>query len=152
MAKLANRDQRIVTGVTKPRSGYSRIVSMAQTLPQPANLQYCFTEALGQRLWLLGIDVWIFGKPASVNDSWWFIIRRGFQMPTATAQIWDWENVLPLLAPTGSWSWHGYTTPYHMHWSMHKLFEGQSQRFGAAINITTPITSYFEASFEISEG
>ncbi|GAH72943.1 unnamed protein product [marine sediment metagenome] len=130
----------------------SRVVSMAQTLPQPANKAYCHTESLAQNLWLIGIDVWIFGKPVDPNDSWWFTLRRGFALPTDIAEVWTWENILPLLGVTGSWSWHGYGCPYHMHWDMMRLYKGQSQRFGAAINITGPTVSYFQASFEISEG
>ena len=152
MAKLATRDRRLVKSVTNPMAVSSNVVSMAQSFPQPANLAFCYTRALGQKLWLLGIDVWIFGRPVDPDDSWWFGIRRGFNLPTATAEVTYWENVLPLLAPTGSWTWHGYGTPYHMHWDMRKFYEGQSQRFGACINITGPIVSYFQASFEISEG
>lgn len=152
MAKLLSKQQFIQAGVTTPTSVYSRVVSMAQVLPQPANLMYCFTEALGQQLWLLGIDVWIFGKPVDPGDSWWFYLRRGISRPTATADLYEWEIVLPLLSPTGQWSWHGYGTPYHMHWDMKKLYVGQSQRFAAYFNITGPIVSYFQASFEISEG
>ncbi|GAH82873.1 unnamed protein product [marine sediment metagenome] len=152
MAKLLNKEQRIQAGVKNPTSIYSRVVSMAQVLPQPAGQQFCFTEALSQHLWLLGIDVWIFGKPVDPGDSWWFILRRGLDRPTDSLNIWTWTDILPLLSPTGLWSWHGYGTPYHMHWDMRKLYEGQSQRFAAAFNIDGPIVSYFQVSFEISEG
>jgi len=152
MAKLLSKQQRIQAGVTAPQSVYSTVVNMAQVLPQPANLAFCFTRALGQRLWLLDIDVWIFGKPVDPGDSWWFYLRRGFQRPGDIAEVAQWENILPLQSPTGLWSWHGYGTPAHMHWEMQTLYTGQSQRFAAGFNVTGPIVSYFQASFHISEG
>jgi len=136
----------------RPVERESRVVSMFKSLPVPANLQFCFTEVLAQRLMLLAIDVWVFGKPSGPNDSWWFSVRRGFSLPTDIAQVWQWEDVLPFQTPVGRGWPHGYSTPYHMHWDMRKLFEGQAQRFAAAINIVGPIVSYFEASLHIAEG
>lgn len=152
MAKLIVPRGPLGLAAKRPVEPESRVVSMFQTMPQPANLQFCYTGVLAQRLWLLGIDAWIFGKPSDPNDSWWFSLRRGFDLPTDIAQVWRWENILPFQGHFGIGYPHGYSTPYHMHWSMKRLFEGQSQRFAAALNIVGPVVSYLEVSFEISEG
>lgn len=152
MAKLANKSQRIVTGVMSPQATYSRVVSMAQVLPQPPGDMFCYTEALAQHLWLIGVDVWLVGQGDPQAARWSFTLRRGLTVPPNSLVVRNWEYVLPLLSPSGLWSWHGESTPFHMHWDMMKLFEGQSQRFAAAFNITGPVVSYLQVSFEISEG
>lgn len=138
--------------VGRPARLESRLVGMAQSLPKPVLQMYCYTEALAQRLWLLGVDVWLMGSGDPQTASWWFTLHRGFERPGDSAGCMQWERLFPLKSPTGIWSWHGYALPEHFHWDLSRLYEGQSQRFAARFNIVGPVVSYLQVTFQIAEG
>lgn len=152
MAKLLLRDQQLIAGVMYPRGVYSRQVCAGQSLPQPPGQQFCFTPTLAQNLWLLAVDVFLVGVGDPQSAAWWFTLRRGFTLPGTSAEVWLWEDILPVNSPVGLWSWHGYALPQHLHWDMNRLFTGQAQRFAVIFNIVGPLISYIQVSFEVSEG
>ena len=152
MPYLTTKNQQIKTGVMYPRGVYSRIVSCSHYDPVPPAQSFAYTETLAQKLWLLGVDVWLSTNPPFPTHSYTFSLWRLTTIPASLAAMYNNENILPVRAVNGTWYWHAYGPDAHFHWSMNKLYEGQGQRFGCVMTGAGGIIAQIHASFEISEG
>lgn len=135
-----------------PMPAYSRVVTIEHVDPSPPGQDYAVTPVLGEKLWLLSVDVWITGSGVPVATSWWFDLRRGFEVPKTTLQIQQWEYLLPVKSTVGIWIFNGYGNPVHRHWDMNILYQSPQQRFAIIGHMVGPEISRFTASFRITEG
>lgn len=152
MAKVVNRSQQVVTAGLRPESAYSRIVTIEHVHPQPPGQDFAVTAVLANVLRLLSVDVWMTGSGLPVATTWWFDLRRGFQLPTRTLQIQQWDYLLPVRSTVGLWIFNGYGNPVHRHWDMNVVYKGASQRFAIIGSMAGPALARVTASFRISEG
>lgn len=152
MARLYSKSQSIRSTVSNPMASYSRIVSCSHYHPKPPGQDFAYTEALGQNLWLLGVDVWLTTITPEANHQFTFSVWHVTQKPTTVLQVYANENVLPVQSTTGIWYWHSTGPDAHFHWSMQKLYKGVGQRFGAVLTGAGAVLSQIHASFEIAEG
>jgi hypothetical protein len=154
VAKLTTKNQRIVTGVTYPKSGYSRVVSCVAYVDETSTHARGYTLPIGIRVWLLSVDVWFSPAGEVPGRRIETRILTGAGEPAGPGQILSWDNVLPLNFPDGPdkpWVQEGLLE--HMSWNMCQLFEGKERRFGIWIKMS-PMEQVLNvyASFQISEG
>jgi len=152
VAKIFTPNQRILAGVTHPESSYSRVVSCSHYDPAPPAQQFAYTAALGQSIWLLGVDVWLDTNPHFANHVFTFSVWRLMAEPQTLLDMYAAENVIPLRGATGSWYWHKYGPEGHFHWDMEHLYTGQGQRFGVVLTGAGAVIAQIQASFKITEG
>ena len=151
MPVLVNKPQSIRVGVRNPMSEYSRVVSCSHYDPAPPDQSFAYTEGLSQKLWLLGVDVWLDTNPPFATHVFTFSVWRMLLKPAALADMYAAENILPLRSPVGWWYWHAYGPERHFHWNMKRLYEGAAQRFGVVLTGAGAVIAQIHASFEISE-
>ncbi len=152
VAKLTTTNQRIITGVTNPTSGYSRVVSCSYSIPAGGGNIWSYTERTGQDLWLKGIDLWFTLQPGGELTAISFNIFTGFNEPSAFADMQTWRNLLPNYSRGQLSPWLVDSENQHYHWSMMIRLTGIGRRFGFTLIGSNTKPGYVAASFEISEG
>lgn len=155
MAKfVVARNQQEEMARRHPKPVYSRRVCLdlkADKGSGQADMQV--TPPLGNRLWLLSIDIWFMNYTIDVVTQGWIVISTGGgKKPTAQDVVYNWDNLLPVIGTKKPWfQWFGIRG--ERHYSMMRFFEGTERRFGAYIeNKQNNIDWYAHVSFEISEG
>ncbi len=113
-----------------------------------------FTPPVGQRLWLLGVDVWVNPESAAPAEYMSLLILSGLGEPALPGEILTWQNILPCHWPDGSVAtWSLYHGRDHLSWKMNQYFEGEQRRFGFWASTSDPATyQEVRVSFQISEG
>lgn len=153
MAELVNKDQTIRVGVTAPKSVYSRVISCVAFIKGGANNAYGYTQALSSKLWLMNVKVWFTPREWADADTIEWLVLRGTGVPKSADDIRSWERFLTLqwLDKTDQ-RFSEYVSFGPHEFSMNRIFEGESQRFGVWVE-GSPLVSVLQmyASFEISE-
>lgn len=152
MTEIITRGRRLVTAAKNPKSDYSRVVSCGTFLPVAAAYNFGFTAALGQVVWLLGIDIWISCRTVADVHNTIFDVTVGTVEPTTWQQVRDWEKLVPIVTRAGFPFHETYNPTAQYHWSMRRLLEGKPWRFGVWGMTSSGTGGIIEASFEISEG
>ena len=152
--QVVNRSQQVVTAGLSPKAEYSRVVSVAVDLDDDDLFRWAVTPKLGNKIWLLKVDVWVF--PYVINEGMrvLFEIRQGDGEPTTENIFNSWENILPLYNEDMKMvEWKIYDGQSHRQWTMKRRFIGKSIRFGVkASRSINAGHSKIWVSFEISEG
>jgi len=137
-----------------PKPAYSRVINL--TLQVAAGLgsdDFEVSPPIGNRVWLLGLDLFILNTDVDVLRSGLIYMRTGTD-PEANAEMiataWD-----PIIrnygGPKRGFYYSGIRD--HFHWDMMKFYEGSGRRFGAvAENLQVDVGMRIWISFEISEG
>lgn len=136
-----------------PKPAYSRIVSCRVIVAQGVGPKFRVTRVLGDRLWLLGVRVWLVPKAVDPTLYTDFKIITGSVKPANLTEAFNMENVIPLYG-TGDQErlWAAYDGRDYFEWTMMRFFEGMPRVFGIyAIRLGTG-TDVLRVSFEISEG
>lgn len=153
MAKLFNREQRIQVGVKNPVSAYSRVVIVQLIVAAGVgNDDWGVTPPLGNRVRLLGVDCWI--QPTSQGQflQAFLKVRAGtgtrFDALTVSQQ---WTPVMDvsMITKVGMMI---FCCELHLHFSMSKLYVGESQRFGLYSQSNSNTQYSILGAFEIAEG
>ncbi len=152
MAKIITGDQRLVTGAKNPKAVYSRVVSVLVDFEEPVREGFEITAGLGNRLWLLGVDVWVECRQDIVLPNYCWAVYFGSGVPADIAALRNWNQILPIKWQDSFVVWRTYQQEKHWHFDMTRLFEGNALRFGAYGEGTGAKIGHFEFAFEISEG
>lgn len=154
MVTTVNRRQPVVTAGLNPKAAYSRVISVNFEVPADGVWYFAATPGVGQRFWLLEVQVWCFPRPHGPAQSMAFEVRTGQAMPPVGGDIEEWDNVLPLYMPAGGMSpWSFDVGRDYFSWRMKRLYTAVPRRLGIrARKSVGHDDSGIYASFEISEG
>ena len=137
-----------------PKLAYSRVINL--TLQIPAGLgkaDFAVSPPVGNRVWLLGVDLFIMNMDVDVVCSGFIYISTGTDKKVTApivAEKWD-QIIRNHGGPKPGFYYSGIRDKFH--WNMMKLYEGSERRFGAVAENLTAIKGWRAwVSFEISEG
>ncbi len=153
-AKLTTKNQRIATGVTYPKSGYSRVISCAAYVDEVSTHARGYTVPVGVNVWLLGVDVWFSPAGEVPGRRVELRVMTGLGEPIAGVMVANWDEILPVNFAEGMnkpWVQEGLLE--HMSWQMNQLFAGKARKFGIWVKMSPreQVLNVY-ASFLISEG
>jgi len=137
-----------------PKPVYSRVINL--TLQIPAGLgqdDFAVSPPIGNRIWLLGVDLIILNRDVDVVCSGFIYISTGTdKRVTAPMIATKWDPIIRNYGgPKPGFYYSGIRDKFH--WDMMKFYEGSGRRFGAVAENLTDIKSWRAwVSFEISEG
>ncbi|MBA7607504.1 hypothetical protein ES703_14663 [subsurface metagenome] len=151
MAKIVSTNQSIVTGVTHPKSVYSRRVGCWVTCPGGAARNYGFTPSIGENCWLLGVDLWGQIVLPTLTPHWQVALRTSTGHPKSIeqARACDFIEALNIWGSGGYWT--SRCSDYHFHWDMCVAYTGGARRFGIDVINASADIGDFQASFHITE-
>lgn len=153
MPTVANRMQPVYVPGLAPMAAYSRAVSLNMEVSEAGGLAYAYSQTLGTRFWLLGIQAWVSSKVPNNNRSTWLSFRIGSGVPTDATQMALWDELVSLAAqPAPKAYWDFYDGDTEKSWGLSKRFEGESRRFGIIGGRTGAAVDIVQVSFIISEG
>lgn len=155
MAKIiVARGQQEAVRREYPKPAYSRVINL--TLQIPAGLgqsDFAVSPPIGNRVWLLGVDLIILNMDVDVVCSGFIYISTGTDKRITEPLVAEqWEPVIRNYGgPKPGFYYSGIRDQFH--WSMMKFYEGSGRRFGALAENLTDIKGWRAwISFEISEG
>lgn len=153
MAKLVSTDQRIVTGVTYPKSVYSRVTGFwTGALPVLNDEGQESTYPLGQHIWLLSVHLSFWADVIGTQCSAFWFLSTGTKKPDDAAEVLGvWEPIIPCSSGVKPYfRWDGDAMDFS--WTMSRYYEGPGRRFGLWFQNITAQRWWVQATFEISEG
>jgi len=155
MAKIVvERNQQAEVRRRYPKPAYSRVINL--TLQVPAGLgesDFAVSPPVGNRIWLLGVDLFILNMDVDIVCSGFIYISTGTDKRVTEPMIADqWDPVIRNYGgPKPGFYYSGIRDQFH--WNMMKFYEGSGRRFGAVAENLTDIKGWRAwVSFEISEG
>lgn len=155
MAKvIVARNQQDEVRRLHPKPAYSRVINLTLQIAAGAgNDDFAVSPPIGNRVWLLGVDLTILNMHVDVVCSGFIYISTGTETKVNAERIvsqWD-PIVRNYGGPKRGFYFSGIRE--HYHWNMMKFYEGSGRSFGAvAENLTDVIGWRAWVSFEISEG
>lgn len=152
MAKLVNTNQGIITGVTHPAAGYSRLLACLARPLMVDTTFYAFTGPSGDCKWLRNIWVHVDAAAGAFVADVDVSLRFGTAKPTSYADMQSWEELMPIYRTGRLASLRTHHESKVWSFSLLRLFEDPAIRFGFSGGsvITKPLEVM--AVFEISEG
>jgi len=154
MAKIVvERNQQAEVRRRYPKPAYSRVINL--TLQVPAGLgesDFAVSPPVGNRIWLLGVDLFILNMDVDIVCSGFIYISTGTDKRVTEPMIADqWDPVIRNYGgPKPGFYYSGIRDQFH--WNMMKFYEGSGRRFGAVAENLTDIKGWRAwVSFEISE-
>lgn len=155
MAKIVvPRSQQQEMALAHPKPYYSRQVGIELIVPAGVGAEgWNFTPALGENLWLLGVDFWAFGVDAGETLGGFISIGAGIKKPSSGGDIaLKWEPVMKYMGIKPMMYWWSIEQG-HFHWDIMKFYEGQPRMLGCSIqNFSATVGWFAWCFFEISEG
>lgn len=155
MAKIVvPRDQQAEVRRLHPKPAYSRVINL--TLQVAAGIgsdDFQVSPPIGNRVWLLGVDLFVLNMDVDVVCSGFFYISTGKEEKvTGEVIAVKWEPIIRNYGgPKAALYYSGVRD--HFHWDMMKFYQGSGRRFGALAENLTEIKGFRAwISFEISEG
>ena len=155
MARIVvERGQQEAVRRAYPKPAYSRWVNL--TLQVAAGLgeeDFAVTPPLGNRIWLLGVKMWVFVPGIGNCASGFTYIRTGTDPRATAGQVaTQWEPIIRNYGgPKPGFYWSCEQAEFE--WDMEVLYLGTGRRFGAVSESLTEAQSYrIWVSFKISEG
>lgn len=140
-------------GSDKPVERESRVIILQLLIKAGAgNSDYAITPPLGNRVRLLGVDVWF--QPTSQGG----FIKAYLKVTTGTgtglsADIvgWRWPSVMDttMIMKVGMLI---FCCDLHLHFNMNKLYIGESQKFGIWSESNANVQYSILAAFLVAEG
>ena len=137
-----------------PASPQRRVIALELHAPAGmGNSDYCFTPQLGNRLWLYGVDFWVYcGEHPSVVGGFFYLMYGSGEPVRGEDISVRWTPIIPLscgLKPGFRWF---HCDEFHRHFSMVKLFTTNELRFGVTVENGFPKAWECTVAFEIAEG
>lgn len=148
------RNQQAEVARLHPKPVYSRVINL--TLQVPAGLgqeDFAVSPPIGNRVWLLGVDLFILNMDVDVVCSGFIYISTGTDKKVTAPMIAEqWDSIIRNYGgPKPAFYYSGIRD--HFHWDMMRFYEGTGRRFGAVAQNLTDIKGWRAwISFEISEG
>lgn len=137
-----------------PKPAYSRVINL--TVQIPAGLgadDSAVSPPIGNRVWLLGVDLFVMSLEVDIVGSGFIYISTGTEQKVTKEFIaTKWDPVIRNYGgPKPGFYYSG--TRGKFHWDMMRFFEGSGRRFGVlAQNLTDIVGWRAWVSFQISEG
>ncbi len=155
MAKIVvARNQQAEVARLHPKPAYSRVINL--TLQVPAGIgeeDYAVSPPIGNRVWLLGVDLVILNMDVDVVCSAFVNISTGTDQKVDGEKIaTEWDPIIRNYGgPKPGFYYSGIRDKFH--WDMMRFYQGSGRRFGAVAESLTDIKGFrVWVSFEISEG
>ena len=155
MAKIVvPRDQQEEMRRRYPKPAYSRvIVQDLNLLAAGGGYDYLISGPVGDRVWLLSVDVWF--QPISIGGfiSLWFQIKTGQTDKASLSDVvFAWESVIDVPDHVDNHIYK-YGDLEHRRFDMMKFYKGKGRRF-AAVGQTfgASVECYISVAYQISEG
>jgi len=137
MAKtIVPRNQQMAVAQAHPKPYYSRTVLMRMKLERVGDMRAGgITPPLGNRLWLLGVDVWFMSTVDNGFMSLQLDLKVGTTEETDLLVIRDkWEPVMrSSYGPADTILVYGRSI--HLHFDMMRFFEAEAKRFAMVCSI-----------------
>ncbi|MBA7694205.1 hypothetical protein ES703_102812 [subsurface metagenome] len=153
MVHLANKAQPVRVGVVYPRGVYSRVILVQLIVASGiGNYDFAVTPPLGNRVWLLGVDIW--HQPTTQGG----FVKSYLKITTGSGETFtrymvsmDWASVMDttMLMKVGMLI---FCCDLHLHFTMNKLYSGESQRFGIYSESNSNQQYSIIGAFHVSEG
>ncbi len=153
MAKLVSTDQRIVTGVTYPKSVYSRVLCVHCIVPAGMGESVVdVTPVVGNNVYLLGVDLWAYRRAVADWVGGFIWVRSGSEAnPSVSEVVSQWQQIIDMSA-VGKQAiyWNGED----QHWGFRfcRLYGEAERRFAVAVQNGYAVAWDLFAAFTISEG
>lgn len=155
MAKIVvPRDQQAEVRRLYPKPAYSRVINLTLQVAAGAGADdYAVSPPIGNRVWLLGVDLFLMSLDVDVVFSGFIYISTGKDKRASGEMIaTQWEPIIRNYGGPKECLYFS-TLGAHYHWNMMKFYEGAGRRFGVAgENLTDIIGWRAWVSLEISEG
>lgn len=155
MAKIVvQRNQQEESRRLNPKPAYSRVINLEVLVSDGLGGEgFNYTPPLGNRLWLLSVDLWFMNPTLDVQIGGFIYLRTGKAKPASAGDLaMKWDSVID--DSTGikpGMYWTGLNQ--HLRWDMMKFYEGSGRRFGVMIeNFNVDQKWLCWASFQVSEG
>lgn len=155
MAKIVvRRDQQAEHRRRYPKPAYSRWINLTlQVAKGLGEEDLAITPPIGNRVWLLGVKMWVMVPGVGVCGSGFTYIRTGNDPGANASQVvTQWEPVIRNYGgPKPGFYWSCEDAAFD--WDMEMLYLGAGRRFGVvAENLSATQNFRIWVSFKISEG
>jgi len=155
MAKvIVRRDQQAEIRRRYPKPAYSRWINLTlQVAKGLGEEDFAVTPPIGNRVWLLGVKMWVMVPGVGVCGSGFTYIRTGTDPRASASDVaTKWDPVIRNYGgPKPGFYWSCEFAAFD--WDMEMLYLGQGRRFGAvAENLSATQNFRIWVSFKISEG
>jgi len=155
MAKIiVGRDQQAETRRRYPKPAYSRVI--VQDLYCDASgtgTDFEISAPVGNRLWLLSVDVWIQAVTIGGLVNMWFQLKTGHAGVASILDVtFEWESVIDVAKHVDNHIYH-WGASGHRRFDMMKFYEGQGRHF-ASVGQTFGASGdcAMSVAYQISEG
>lgn len=135
-----------------PKPYYSRVVPLMVVAAGGVAESFSYSQAFGQDLWLLGIDVVIQIEPGGALEQCYFDLYRGTEPPKTQQDVENWEKIIDFPKIPGTSGMVARGVHRQFSWEMMKFYSGTVNRFGVVFRNVSTLQGYIYAFFEISEG
>lgn len=152
MAKLVTTTQDIETGVTSPKSIYSRNISCMVESVQPNWTDFSFTTGMGEKTWLLAVRLWGFFEIGVTDAANRIMLYEFFGEVASCEELLEHNELLPIRSKNYASTWQLQAQSFALQWEMNRLFVGAGRRFGMYVWNRGDKELTVMASFQISEG
>lgn len=155
MAKIVvARNQQEEVRRLHPKPAYSRVINLTVQVPAGAGSDdYAVSPPVGNRIWLLGVRMYVMNISVDIVCSGFIYISTGFDPKVTGEKIAvQWDPIIRNYGgPKPGFYYSGIRDKFH--WSMMKFYEGPGRRFGvAAEGLSQYEVMRVWVAFEISEG
>lgn len=138
----------------EPAPMQRRVIALELHAPQGVgNTDFCYTPQLGNRLWLYGLDVWVYcSGPGAFIGGFFYLMYGTFEPRTQSDIATRWTRIIPLhCGSKPGFRWFECEA-FHRHFSMARLFTADGLRFGVTIENGFNQDWECTVAFEIAEG
>ncbi|MBA7609962.1 hypothetical protein ES703_17165 [subsurface metagenome] len=155
MAKfVVSRDQQAEVRRLYPKPAYSRVINLTLQVEKGLGEEdFAVTPPIGNRVWLLGVKMWVFVPGIGTCASGFTYIRTGTDPKVNAGQVaTQWEPIIRNYGgPKPGFYWSCEYAFFE--WDMEILYIGSGRRFGAVSENLSATQNYrIWVSFQISEG
>lgn len=133
MAKIiVGRDQQAEMRRLHPKPVYSRVlVQDLYCAVAGGGSDFEISEPVGNKVWLLSVDVWIQAVAIGGLATFWFQIKTGHSdVATLNDVVFRWETVIHVTKHPDNHIYH-WGTSGHRRFDMMKFYEGKGRRFAS---------------------
>lgn len=137
-----------------PEPVQRRVIALELHAPAGAGMaDFCYTPQLGNRLWLYGIDLWVYCMTPPAQVGGFYYLMYGSGIPLGGDEVATrWNFIIPLSCGLKlGFRWLECDS-FHRHFSMAKLFTTNELRLAVAVENGVAHAWEMTVAFEIAEG
>lgn len=151
MAKIVSQGVRLVPGNGDILPYASRVLGCGSNFLLYPALDFCCTLPVGERVWLLGVSVWVTYHDVVGNYDTRFAIKTDTGVWNNPAQVLGFEDIVPMPSIDSAERWRTFARNVSFHFGMKRLYVGAGRRFGLWVWADSPAVGMIRASFEVAE-